>query len=133
MARARQRDVLPVPGGPWTRPNLEVPTWEQHKFLEFSTFFHLQRVDLAASKLKADLNVLQQVLLQAHLEDEGLPEVGCHPIILIEKKDDQPQAEELSVGKNHHVEARALILLLLPLLIVVLHVVVDAHPQVLVE
>ena len=73
-----------MPGGPWTRPNLEVPTWEQHKgwrqiFGVFSFFFHLQRVDLAASELEADLDVLQQVLLQAHLEDQGLPDVGCHP------------------------------------------------------
>ena len=26
LARARQREVFPVPGGPWSKPNLEVPT-----------------------------------------------------------------------------------------------------------
>ena len=44
------------------------------RLLEF--FFHLQRIDLAACKLKADLDVLQQVLLQTVLEDQGLPDVG---------------------------------------------------------
>ena len=46
---------------------------------------------------------------------------------------DQPQAAELSIGENHHVEARALLLFVVPLLVFLLHVVEDAHPQVLVE
>ena len=44
------------------------------KFLSWARRIELNHI-FGVSELEADLNVLQQVLLQALLEDQGLPDV----------------------------------------------------------
>ena len=92
-------------------------------------------VNLAACKLKASLYVGQQVLLQAHLEDQRLPaKTPCQVLLTSwQKKKYRPQAAELGIGKNHKVAGRTLLLVVVVVVLLLFLVVQNANPQVLVE